>query len=62
MTEEELIAAVRRRLSADPQAPATEQELAEAEQQLGFALHPLLRRLYWRWPMAAGARNTARPA
>ncbi|HEX4865923.1 MAG TPA: SMI1/KNR4 family protein [Acidimicrobiales bacterium] len=46
MTEDELVAAVRARLSADAPPPATTQELAEAEHRLGFALHPLLQRLY----------------
>jgi SMI1 / KNR4 family (SUKH-1) len=46
MTEDELVAAVRVRLSADAPPPSTRQELDEAELQLGFRLHPLLRRLY----------------
>lgn len=46
MDEDELIAAVRARLLADAPAPATADEVREAERQLGFALPPLLRRMY----------------
>lgn len=45
-SDDELIAAARDRLAPDAPAPATAEELAEAERQLGFALPPLLRRMY----------------
>jgi hypothetical protein len=46
MTDNELIQAVRERLPDGSPSPASEAELAEAEDQFGFRLHPLLRRIY----------------
>jgi hypothetical protein len=43
---EALIAALRANLPANAPSPASEREVLEAEQHLGFALHPLVRRLY----------------
>jgi len=46
MTDDELIAAARDRLPPGAPPPAAADEVAEAERQLGFALPPLLRRMY----------------
>jgi hypothetical protein len=49
VTDDEIVAAVRARLREGQwllAAPATPEELAEAEQMLGFPLPPLLRRIY----------------
>jgi len=62
VTEDELIAAARDRLPDDAPPPATADELADAEQRLGFALPPLLRRMYTEvangaWGPAYGANG-----
>jgi SMI1 / KNR4 family (SUKH-1) len=46
MTDDELISEARRRLPRDAPPPATADELAEAERQLGFPLPRLLQRMY----------------
>ena len=46
VTDDELIAAARERLTSDAPPPASADELAETETQLGFALPALLRRMH----------------